>query len=666
MDQSLLDRIVLIGTQPDQPRSVLCPALSIVGLAALESRNHKFLPREQCPDVVRAMEDEPRFIPAVVAILGSSNHVQSVQVALQVINSLLVGLFLVPNARNHIFCSIREAEVFRAASTLLENKQVSSHCRAQLYDLQQVIKACLRKVREIEFNPELEYHHFTYRHTEKHMRSFVGVVENTDQIDWEKAGVPADMEPSDLINGSTARWAGMLDMNDVFAEDRMKFRKVFLEQVAFSKPQSRFPFLKASMASTCILYDIFGIHQDTCPEELITGMSPTLQPPDYIDPGSGFSFSSNSPDPSLRMAPGTPGSTTSSTVSSFNSPGTPRTPSHQNLGRLMSTMDSLRPLFFDWATLHFAGITNFMRIWQASCAEQDDFDNVKEVVHILFDKATQHAISASSSSAIENVLSKLDTISYDELRGLQLKAVEGKLQDRWGDEIRHLHRGYLQEAQDFVREQRIRLLLLGDWFLAEDPTGASPGGPRAPSRTPSRGNVNQSQQKASPRVYFIALTPSRKTLQYAQFAQKSEHSPAPEMLSRSIDLTTVSKVVLTPLTHAVPQHPTGLKRVALASRTNYTKISLISSSGSRDGAGAALTFYSDTPEKASAWGDGLLMLKNKAYQSVDTKKYIEMFADTKLRIHMLTLVPDDLKSEKVATTEDDFDRSEISTDFYYK
>lgn len=643
LDQQFTDQLVSIAAFQEQQPNVLCPALSIISLIALESKHKEKMDPEQCPDLVRSFNHDQTFIPVLVSRLTSS-HVQTVFVSLQTINSMLVGLFLTPERKNHIYCSLREADLFRSAAFLIENKPVSSTCRPQLYDLQEIIKAAIRKTKRMKVDPANNvYHKLTYDATEMHLRTLVGVIEHTDKVDWEKAGIPQNIHPVELINQMEACWAGMLDFNDFFNEDKLGFKKIFLEQMTFTKPNARFPLIKSSMAITNILYDIFRVDQETISQDLLDGKVDTLQPPSYIKVHQHSSDDSES-------------------VISDSS---------QSVEKIMTTMDNLRPLFFDWTSLHFSGISNFMRLWQSSCAEVDDFANIQQVVRILFEKATQHAITASSSSAIENVISKLDFISYDEVRSTQLKQIENKTNDKWGEEIRHLHRMYLKESEDFVREQRVRLLLNGDWFFIDDPTMSILN----KNSSPNNFNNSQAQQQRAAahqninpnRRYFIALSPSRKSLQYSQFPQKQDNPPAAELLTRSIDLTSVNKVLITPITQASPVHAQGLKRVSLSSRTNYTKISLIGSSGSRDG--ATLNFYSDTPEKAAAWGDGLLMLKNRAFQTSDTKKFIEMFADSKLRIQMLNLTSQEVLSPHKHAPLDldgEFDRSQISTDFYYK
>lgn len=599
-----------------------------------------------------------------------------------------------PKNDNHVYCSLREADIFRHTSYLInENKSVSAACRAQLYDLQELIKYCISETRNVYVDPSNNaYHKITFETTQRLLSSFVGYVENSETVDWSKAGIPMTVRPLDIINDSSACWAGLLDFNDFLSEVQLDFKKKFLEQSTFAKPSSRFPLIRASLTITCLLYDLFEVQKTSLSQQLANGSAESLQPPDYI-PKAADSFHFNSIDEtrsingysdtnsihtlnnsnSMNRLNGNAGlrSAQSSPVLNKISPSfTTNNSPPLSVEKIMTNLDHLRPLFFDWTSIHFAGITNFMRMWQASTAEIVDFDNIEEVMKILFEKATQNALSASSSSPIESVIQRLNTVSYADIRSSQLKLIENKLNDKWGDEIKALYRQYLKEATDFVREQRLRLLLDGDWFFVEDPTlsllSSSTKASALAQQRQINGNFNGTANSSS-RRYFIALSPSRKTLQYSQFLQKADEPPTSDLLTRSIDLSAVSKVNVTQITTAAPNNPKGLKRVTIASRTNITKISLIGGSGSRDG--ATLSFYSDTPEKASAWGDGLLMLKNRTYQSPDTKKYIEMFAETKLRIQMLNLSPSDLDFENIkSNTKPDLSRldfNDVSPNFFY-
>ncbi|KAF5098311.1 hypothetical protein D0Z03_001242 [Geotrichum reessii] len=335
----------------------------------------------------------------------------------------------------------------------------------------------------------------------------------------------------------------------------------------------------------------------------------------------------------------------------------------------LAKLGKLRPLIFDWGLLHSAGIINFLRLWLSSSAQRDDFENMVQVVSVLFSQAIPN--NDFSTMSIDSVISKLDSLSYADIRAIQLQNIEEDLNTQWGREIRSLHNQFHQESYDFVKEQRIRLLLRGEWFYVDNPTQTTAAshvvnGNGSAARSSPAGTRPQSANIAAPtsRRYFVALSPSLNTLHYSEYSKRTDEFPAFDALSRAIDLSTISKVVVTSLTSKT--HRKNRLRVHLQSRTNYSKISLILTGTSRDG--TTLTFYTDTPEKAAAWGDGLLMLKNKAYQSMETKKYIDMFAETKLRLQMMHITPDDLdyiRRRHNAVDVDEFENVNTDGEFFY-
>lgn len=557
----------------------------------------------------------------------------------------------------------------------------------------------------------------------------------TGAIDWQRAGLADGQDPVSEFN-SSLKWSGIQDFSDFLSQDDMLFKKMYLEHLAFAQPSSRFPLTQASVAVSEILYDIFGIKDHKLNPEYISSVPESLIPPPYIIPqgislnGGASNSSSSIHDPysfsksqqtSSMLSPtssvdspavlrqpsgsinsvngstlGSSGSTNGSTTISSNvtvttssssvsaaTSGTSTTAGNSQGGLQTSSsvetelakLGKLRPLIFEWSTLLSAGIINFLRLWISSNAQNEDFANIKEVVKILFRQAIPD--NDFSTVSIDSVVNKLDTLSYSDIRAIQLRNIEEDLNHQWGYEIRSLHNQFHQESYDFVKEQRIRLLLRGEWFYVDNPTkphgSATTGSAR--SGPGSRGGGSTSLMSTSnnasgagaaataptSRRYFVALSPSLNTLHYSEYPKKIDEFPSVEALSRTIDLSNISKVVVTSLAPTVQRK--NKLRVSLFSRTNYSRISLIFS-GSREG--STLTFYTDTPEKAAAWGDGLLMLKNKPYQSTETKKYIDMFAETKLRLQLLQVTPQDLQyARKHKISQADYENIVPSDDYYY-
>lgn len=643
--------------------------------------------------VVQSTEN---FVDALISRLLSSNT-QVLQNVLQLINTLILTFALSKkNTACQLFEDFRDAGLLRNVAQIFENKPLAASCSPQLYDLQEIVRAVFHQNAEVHVDTAVSLHRKSLKQVEIMLTTLIGATQ-AGQIDWNRAGLSDGQDPVSEFN-ATLKWSGIQDFSDFLSQDDMLFKKMYLEHLAFAVPSSRFPLTQASLAVSAILYETFGIGQHTLNPEYFDSVPESLIPPQFVQHNAAgssqdpYAFATqpqkttsmlsptNSSDlgPSRKMVPNNSnlsaatGSSTGNTTSSLNitssttnsSNGATNTGS-SSVETELAKLGKLRPLFFEWSTLLSAGVINFLRLWLSSSAQVEDFDNIKEVVKILFRQAIPS--NDFSTVSIDSVVTKLDTLSYTDIRAIQLRNIEEDLNNHWGYEIRSLHNQFHQESYDFVKEQRIRLLLRGEWFYVDNPTKQS----STVANRNSSGGTSSTAVAPNLRRYFVALSPSLNTLHYSEYPQRLDEFPSVDALSRTIDLSNISKVVVTSLspntqTSSSPAVRTDKNRlrVSLFSRTNYSRISLIFS-GTRDS--STLTFYTDTPEKAAAWGDGLLMLKNKPYQSSETKKYIEMFAETKLRLQLLQVTPSDLDySRKTkSSTVHDYDNVFPSDDYYY-
>lgn len=652
VDNSLIDKIVQVSIAPEQESNVTCPALSVLTLITLESRK---CTRQSLTSIEQIFTNHPQFYESIVSKLISSN-VQIIHSALQFINATLltfviskstlssntpVGLPQDSGVRSYFFENLREAGLLRNASQLFENKPIAASCSPQLYDLQEIVRAifCLNQRTEIDIQNNT-FHNQTFKQVESRLVSLLGTTQEGN-LDYQRAGLLENQDPVSEFNNSL-KWSGLQDFTDFLGLDEMVFKKLYLEHLAFADPDDRFPFVSASMAVSEIMYAIFGVSNHKLSSEYLDGVPESLVPPQYIE-----SISTPTHTTSEQFSFGTTNTKVATSMLDFGDSVSTSSSLHKpnsSVETELAKLGKLRPLIFDWGLLHSAGIINFLRLWLSSSAQREDFENLIQVVNVLFSQAIPN--NDFSTISVDSVISKLDSLSYADIRAIQLRNIEEDLNTQWGSEIRSLHNQFHQESYDFVKEQRIRLLLRGEWFYVDNPTQAS--GAAAATNGPSlstRGATGGSRQQATNSVavptsrrYFIALSPSLSTLHYSEYTKRTDEYPAFDELSRTIDLAAVSKVVVTSLTSKTQRK--NRLRVHLQSRTNYSRLSLMLGGASRDS--SALTFYTDTPEKAAAWGDGLLMVKNKAYQSMETKKYIDMFAETKLQLQMMHITPDDL------------------------
>lgn len=649
---------------------VLCPALSVLTLITLESR--KLSGKANFPSLETAIYTTPDFIESLISRLTSPN-VQLIHSALQLINSTLLCFVLSKSdTASPYFEQLRDSGLLRSASQLFENKPMAASCSPQLYDLQELIRAIFSRNTQITVDLSDSLHRKSYKQVEAMLSTLIGI-NQAGTVDWLRTGLSEGQDPISEFNNSL-KWAGIQDFSDFLAQDEMMFKKMYLEHLAFAPPNSRFPFMSASLAVSEIMFELFGINEHQLNRDYFAEVPESFVPPPYIVPSSPSNTTSD-PFSSASSIAGS-SSTKQVTSNSMLSPATSMSETTSSAPRLqkignnssveseLAKLGKLRPLIFDWTVLHSAGIVNFLRLWLVSSAQREDFDNIIEIVRILFLQAIPN--NDFSTVSIDSVVSKLDTLSYPDIRAIQLQNIEEELNSQWGFEIRSLHNNFQQESYDFVKEQRIRLLLRGEWFYVDNPTQPSPStSSRSSGQSAARLSTSSNNGVAAPtsRRYFVALSPSLNTLHYSEYTRRLDEFPAVEALSRSVDLSSVNKVVVTSLSNNSSNQRKNRLRVNLQSRTNYSKISLILN-GARDG--STLTFYTDTPEKAAAWGDGLLMLKNKAYQSTETKKYIDMFAETKLRLQLMQITPDDLsysRTHPISSTE--FENVATNDDFYY-
>lgn len=648
VEQPLVDKIIEIAGSSEEPTNVICPALSILSLVALETREPKHISENVLPNLLRSFAKQPATMTEIISRLSSSN-LQEVTVTIQFVASILLGLVIPEAGQSIMYSTMRQAGLWGNLSQLVQNRNTASSVRTYLADLQVLLKVAMWKKSNLQGDPvNNPLHREVFDEAQQLVTNYVGVLKD-GETDWEKAGITGE-SALDYFNHNGG-WGSLLDFVDFMSYDNHTLRKQYLEHSAFTEENVRFPLARASIAVSNILLDIFGIEgehaNDDREEEILSGASEIYQPPEYISGTKGaFPFILKGEKKGLFL---NSGPNANANVGSGAS-----------IENFMKSLDNLRPLFFDWNALHFTGVSNFMRIWVAANAKQYDFNNIEQLMKILFLQATLGAIDSSSFTAVDNVIAKLNGTAYDELRAHQLKAVETDIKSVWGDDVANLHREFTTEAQAFVMEQRSRLLLSGDWFFVDDPTTAGVSRHKVTSN-PGLADGNNTEGG----WYFICMSASRKTLQYNVFSQRLEEIPGTDMLTRSIDLSTVSKVHISQVTPPMIS-PKGAKRVSLKHRIIYSKIQIICTGNSREN--SSFIFYTETPEKAAAWGDGLLMLRNKSYQSDETRKYIELYADTKLRLQLMDFGATDTEYGKNVAEPDlgDFDNGLVSTDFYYE
>jgi engulfment/cell motility protein 1 len=281
-----------------------------------------------------------------------------------------------------------------------------------------------------------------------------------------------------------------------------------------------------------------------------------------------------------------------------------------------------KPLLLQWSRLHTAGIQAMLRLWSATRASLDDFDRVAELVRVLYERVVGQATRTQGIEAVEAQLAAYGSV---ELRALQAELLELSLLDRCGPHLQRVRDELRHDALQFIKEQRIRCLLAGAWFLR--PTAAM-ATPRPPTTAPT---PNERPWR------YAKLSSSRRFLHSADFAALATPEPGLEQLGHRIDLGAVSSVVSN-VSAAVGDSAASSCAGSSKATTRIT-INTTDGGGGDDDAPerAVLNLYPQSHGAASEWLDGLLMLLDQAPITAETNRLVALAADWGLRVRLLNV-----------------------------
>ena len=284
-----------------------------------------------------------------------------------------------------------------------------------------------------------------------------------------------------------------------------------------------------------------------------------------------------------------------------------------------------RPLLLQWPRLHAAGLLGFFRVWKATGAEVQDFEKVVELVRILIEQVVGQASRTKDVLEVED-----DLVEYDiaQLRELQMELLELSFDDTWGQHLYQVRETLRQEALQFVKEQRVRCMLQGSWFWRPQKKDRDQDGSVQNLERPWR---------------FAKLSHNRRYLHYDDFEQQMAQEPGLDVLTKKIDLGTVSSVgsnVSTSDETRSTNSATTVQKLATSHSKTTTKITVYAAEMNKRGETAehpVLTLWPVSPSLASEWLDGLLMLLNQAPITAETSKLINLVSDYGLKIRLLNV-----------------------------
>ena len=306
-----------------------------------------------------------------------------------------------------------------------------------------------------------------------------------------------------------------------------------------------------------------------------------------------------------------------------------------------------KPLLLHWSRLHVAGLHAFFRLWKATGAEVDDFAKIVELVRILIESVVGGADRTKSVEEIENELAAFE---YKKLRELQMELLDLTYEDVWGEHLSGAREELQAEALQFVKEQRIRCLLAGAWFV-NNVHDTEFGGP-VPEPDTDHGNFSNYR--------FVRLSANRKFLHWGDYDDTEGPVPTIANLEDKIDVSIISSVMSNVTTNDKgsvvsdstlkgqhnDKHTTtkitihgymAKSRGGHSGRTSHSRaISKASSRHTRDEM-VLLTFEPQNHIEASEWLDGLLMLLNQQPITAETNKLISTMSEYGLKVRLLNV-----------------------------
>ncbi|CAG8820356.1 14372_t:CDS:2, partial [Gigaspora margarita] len=293
---------------------------------------------------------------------------------------------------------------------------------------------------------------------------------------------------------------------------------------------------------------------------------------------------------------------------------------HWDISTGYTTSTSFQPLLLSFGKIHYITVKAFFRLWNDMEATVDDFPKVSALVR----SQLKYALRDEATTQLYEFEKDMLEVEYKIIRDRQLKELE------LGDDllsktpVRNLRGQLYTESYEFVKQQRIKCLLLGDWF---------------PLITPA--NLPTNQQNLGRRsIYnkkwrFYRLSPNFKFLHYSDFAEKTFIRDGVEELPERIDLSLVTDVMtgLAPQLSTTTGSPTR-KSVGLSQDLTFSLMS---------GPDTVLAdFMSSDYVQFSEWTDGLNMLFDKNIGSRDTAEFIQILTEIGVKVKLL-----DLSGERV-------------------
>lgn len=413
----------------------------------------------------------PQFLEMLVSRLSSADHALCTN-ALQLINSLMRDSITNESELEwpKFIQRLQDLGVIRAVYVLMQGTALQDLAHP-LIEFQSLTKVLLRKWRDVPLDLEKPEHRRALKgiymasssekqHHHKSSSTVGDEKKRSKRQNPEKWRRLGFESESPVADFELTGFLGMMDLADYVRSHSDEFQKMLLEQSTKTAEQ-RCPIARASLTITSILYDHFEVDKSD------------------VEDTKGYLFMD----------------------------------SRSNLDGLF------KPLLLHWTRLHVAGLHAFFRLWKATGSEVGDFENIAELVRILVESVVG---GAPRTKDIQNVEEDLASFEYNRLRELQMEILELTYEDVWGQHLRQVRDELQHEALQFVKEQRIRCLLQGAWFL--------------------HGNSSKSETGFSSKsnYRYVQLSHNRRYLHFGDFDSADIRTPDLDALPEKSEIATPS------------------------------------------------------------------------------------------------------------------------------
>lgn len=540
-----------------------------------------------------AIAHYPQFLEMLVSRLSSADHALCAN-ALQLINALMRDAITVDDEAEwpKFIKRIQDLGVIKAVYILMQSSALQDLAHP-LLEFQQLTKIQLSRWRNVRVNVNKTEHrrtikaiHLSSNPPEKEHLSSAEDTQQRPKHDPNKWRRLGFSMENPEPDFADMGYLGMMDLSDYVRKHQDKFQNILSEHELCDR-ERRCPIARASLIVTAILFEHFEI--------------------DKLEEQEARAY------------------------------------------LLLETRSNyevvFRPLLLHWSRLHVAGLHAFLRLWKETGAELDDFHKITELVRILIESV---AGGAERTRGIESVEQEIATYDYKRLREFQMELLDLAYEDLWGLHLQGARDELQSEALQFVKEQRIRCLLRGAWFLHSTMVDRQDvGGPV---------QATDLEEQTVHGYRYIILSDDRKTLHWANFEDVLDEAPSISNLPNVVPLSSVSSVVsnMTANEERKNSTHTELERFTTTKITihGYEPKSIGRQTSSRAGKAHGrkesrlatpraekilLTFQPENHTVASEWLDGLLMLLDQQPITAETNKIVRMIGEIGLKVRLLNV-----------------------------